>query len=535
MPSFLGRLLGGALRMGMQAAQNIPEETMEEIQNIGGEIAGKVKAKAKDAFMQKGREYFGTKSSSTSTEDISLEILDAWFKEIYLHQDKIITNLNAEIIQAKNAGKNELVKLYVDIQGSLPILSDLYANFLKDNDSAFTKFDTKSISPVLLNYLSAIKMQLTKELDKTAVSYWHLAETKDSDYIQKKKEELVSSVSKSLYKKFKAFQLDVINPEKNKNLRAILHDAIPDLTNTNYNNELVKAARDKSDPTANNLKKYIGLLADVNGIGKNGRTPLQEAVLANNFEQAKILLEHGADPNAVIHSKDKMGWSPIHVAAFDNNERLLKLLIKHGALVNVQIDDTAANKFVGHTPLTLALLNPVHQSDFNAEQQYKTVKTLCENNADVNQSSFSKNVGYITLQQDNWSAWTPLAIATHNWNRKIPDKYQIQIIDELLSKGADPSLKMKGNSDRWGGNSPIDLIVENKHDLPEDTVIKLQDKFISAIDGTFTINDTKNLNAQKTGLGSHRAGFFQPKTSEPENQAELDEANRPKPKSGLTK
>lgn len=74
--------------------------------------------------------------------------------------------------------------------------------------------------------------------------------------------------------------------------------------------------------------------ANVDGDG--GLTPLYHAVNRFDYEMAKLLLEHGADPN-----KDKGdGWAPIHVAIYATSDRgdkkLVELLLAHGADVSLK-------------------------------------------------------------------------------------------------------------------------------------------------------------------------------------------------------
>ncbi|HZQ24686.1 MAG TPA: ankyrin repeat domain-containing protein [Terriglobales bacterium] len=85
--------------------------------------------------------------------------------------------------------------------------------------------------------------------------------------------------------------------------------------------------------------------SDVNVASRNGMqvAPLHSAAAGHNFATVRILLEHGADPNARQHG----GWTPIHAAAQDGDEDMVDLLIKHGA------DPTLKND-VGLTPLDVA-------------------------------------------------------------------------------------------------------------------------------------------------------------------------------------
>ncbi|XP_065314537.1 ankyrin repeat domain-containing protein 13D-like isoform X2 [Gordionus sp. m RMFG-2023] len=65
---------------------------------------------------------------------------------------------------------------------------------------------------------------------------------------------------------------------------------------------------------------------NIEKLDPRGRSPLQLAVLLNNLECVKILLENGAD---VVDSLNKDGWSIIHEATSVGNSEMLQLLLQH--------------------------------------------------------------------------------------------------------------------------------------------------------------------------------------------------------------
>jgi Ankyrin repeats (3 copies)/Ankyrin repeat len=75
-----------------------------------------------------------------------------------------------------------------------------------------------------------------------------------------------------------------------------------------------------------------------------GSSPLHWASYKGNVECAALLLEHGADPNAVAIPT---GWTPLHDAAYSNSTEVMELLLAAGSNVNA----TAAS---GATPLCFA-------------------------------------------------------------------------------------------------------------------------------------------------------------------------------------
>ena len=69
-------------------------------------------------------------------------------------------------------------------------------------------------------------------------------------------------------------------------------------------------------------------------------TPLHEALCTENLPNAKVLLEHGANPNA----PDKLGRTALHVTTFRGGVTHVELLLENGAEVDVRDE-------LGRTPL----------------------------------------------------------------------------------------------------------------------------------------------------------------------------------------
>jgi uncharacterized protein len=86
--------------------------------------------------------------------------------------------------------------------------------------------------------------------------------------------------------------------------------------------------------------------ASINAHSRNSlrATPLQSAAAARQLGSARMLLEHGANPNC----KGEDGYTPLHEAAGTGQIELMQLLIKYGASILARGDD-------GKTPLDIAV------------------------------------------------------------------------------------------------------------------------------------------------------------------------------------
>jgi len=103
--------------------------------------------------------------------------------------------------------------------------------------------------------------------------------------------------------------------------------------------------------------------ADIDAINIFGETPLLTAVSFDNPIVAQLLIENGAD----INTKDKEGKTFLYIAASNSRTKMTNLLIENGADVNSKNKD-------GRTPLFSAA---------NASRM-DLVQLLIENGADVN-------------------------------------------------------------------------------------------------------------------------------------------------------
>jgi len=81
-------------------------------------------------------------------------------------------------------------------------------------------------------------------------------------------------------------------------------------------------------------------------IDKLRRSELHYAVIDNNTQKVRELLEKGAD----VNQKDRNGFSPLHFAAQNYSFELVKILVEFGSDIN-------AKNIFGNTPIAEAVFN----------------------------------------------------------------------------------------------------------------------------------------------------------------------------------
>jgi ankyrin repeat protein len=124
------------------------------------------------------------------------------------------------------------------------------------------------------------------------------------------------------------------------------------------------------------------------------------------LETAALIVESGANVNAVCYSQRRMKWTPLLFAAMepDRNAALISALLAAGAGANAQTAD-------GLTPLFFA-------AAFGCSSN--VVRELIRAGADVN----------ATGEQEGRESWTPLLYALCGPRKSLP------VVEELLKNGA---------------------------------------------------------------------------------------------------
>ena len=82
------------------------------------------------------------------------------------------------------------------------------------------------------------------------------------------------------------------------------------------------------------VKQHLAAGTDVNAKSERGATPLHRAATFGHKEIAELLIDKGADVNAV---GGLLGWTPLHSAANGGHKEVAELLITKGADVNANI------------------------------------------------------------------------------------------------------------------------------------------------------------------------------------------------------
>jgi ankyrin repeat protein len=176
--------------------------------------------------------------------------------------------------------------------------------------------------------------------------------------------------------------------------------------------------------------------ADPKAVNEYGASALYAAAANSDPAVTIKLLKAGADPNAALHS----GETPLMEAAHNGYVDVVHALLEAGA------DASAKEKNGGQTALMWAI----------AEHQFAITADLVKHKADVNAKSKSGNTALMFAARGDLESTRILLNAGAEPNVAIPDwggtaliiastMGQAEVVDALLSKGADPMIRDKNS------------------------------------------------------------------------------------------
>jgi ankyrin repeat protein len=87
-----------------------------------------------------------------------------------------------------------------------------------------------------------------------------------------------------------------------------------------------------SEEELNNARILLEAGADINAKNAFGETPLHRAIMTENIEVLEFLISNGADINA----QKRNGFTPLHKAVFFQKKEVVKFLLKSGADENIK-------------------------------------------------------------------------------------------------------------------------------------------------------------------------------------------------------
>jgi ankyrin repeat protein len=202
------------------------------------------------------------------------------------------------------------------------------------------------------------------------------------------------------------------------------------------------------------IEKALKSGIDPNTHCTDGQTPLHIAVLKNRLEIATLLLNHGANVNAI----DNKNYSPLHFAVMTGNLEIIKLLLDHKA----EFKDLPASRhpfFLAASLGNIEAMKLLIQYGADPKQIYKpfnetalhaaahndnvdAVKFLLELGLDVNANSeFGTPLYYA---HDSYTCMNGISnLSAEMWLKPNPipsPKLNLNVISLLLEKGANPNI-----------------------------------------------------------------------------------------------
>lgn len=171
------------------------------------------------------------------------------------------------------------------------------------------------------------------------------------------------------------------------------------------------------------LRELIEGGEDLNETDAKGKTALHWAVIKENYEAVKLLLEKGADASMV----DESEWTPVYFAALTNNVRIGQLLVDEK--VGEQRD------FLNRTPLHLAAF----------KGSFEFARLLIDNGC--------------SITDEEYTGWTPLECAIILTQEKMIEFLVGQIKD--------------ADDERIGGETPLIFALKNDRYYSAETLLRL--------------------------------------------------------------
>jgi ankyrin repeat protein len=202
------------------------------------------------------------------------------------------------------------------------------------------------------------------------------------------------------------------------------------------------------------MEDYIQNGADVNGIGGIGLPPLQAAIFSNNIRAVKLLLDKGADSNALDQNK----CSALSLAVNKGYSDIVVILLQHRADPEVPCFRTPLAEATVNSRLDIVKLLVRYGASANGQDE--AYRTALMHVQDINTAKLLlKNGADKTINQRDKEGRTALfacfTVALDNPERAL------EIVKLLIKHGADV------NIEDIRGRTILDYLLLNAEEHPE--------------------------------------------------------------------